>query len=234
MHLKVLKLIPALLATLLAGNGLAAEDPYRNIRAGAMMAAVAEGLIGTNVEEGEGYRRWGAPEDDAFDHRAVASYVASGQAQLALALRKDLERIRVAIEKMGDGVIRLKLDTQASFAINSVALKPGFARTLGRLARVLRKYSKTLIYVSGHTDSRGSRADNMTLSRQRAKAVAGYLARQGVDPARIYSEGLGETEPLGDNDTEEGRRKNRRAEIYLELIIDVRGRLAYRLARHFR
>ena len=64
--------------------------------------------------------------------------------------------------------------------------------------------------VEGHTDSVGADAYNMALSDRRAKAVFDYLSSRGVDPARLSSVGKGETAPIADNATDEGRQENRR------------------------
>jgi outer membrane protein W len=66
------------------------------------------------------------------------------------------------------------------------------------------------VLVEGHTDSIGSDAYNMGLSDRRAKAVFDYLSSRGVDPARMSSVGYGETRPIADNATDEGRQQNRR------------------------
>jgi len=64
--------------------------------------------------------------------------------------------------------------------------------------------------IEGHTDSVGPDAYNQSLSDRRAKAVFDYLSSRGVDPARLKSIGKGESEPIGDNKTAEGRQENRR------------------------
>ncbi|MNH40347.1 Outer membrane porin F precursor [compost metagenome] len=67
----------------------------------------------------------------------------------------------------------------------------------------------------GHTDSVGSDAYNQALSERRASSVAEYLLSQGVAPNKITSEGKGESQPIADNETEEGRAKNRRVELHI-------------------
>lgn len=64
--------------------------------------------------------------------------------------------------------------------------------------------------VAGHTDSVGSKATNQTLSEARAAAVVAYLSSKGVDAARLSARGFGETKPIADNSTAEGRAQNRR------------------------
>lgn len=73
----------------------------------------------------------------------------------------------------------------------------------------------TMMHVSieGHTDSKGSSEYNKKLSTRRAISVRNYLIKQGVAASKISAEGLGESSPAESNDTEEGRLKNRRAEL---------------------
>lgn len=69
------------------------------------------------------------------------------------------------------------------------------------------------IEIAAHTDNVGHDKYNMRLSQRRADAVRDYLLGEGIDPSRIVSKGYGETQPLADNNTEEGRAKNRRVEV---------------------
>lgn len=73
------------------------------------------------------------------------------------------------------------------------------------------------VRVEGHTDSVGSDATNLDLSKRRAASVMKFLIERGVDPARLESEGYGETRPVDTNDTEDGRSRNRRVDF---IIID--------------
>ena len=109
--------------------------------------------------------------------------------------------------------ILVNLPEGVTFDVGSYALRPQFRATLDKVAQSLTQYPNSLIDVYGHTDSTGSDAYNQTLSENRARTVANYLSIQGVAPARIRSQGMGETLPVADNATDEGRRKNRRVEI---------------------
>ena len=71
------------------------------------------------------------------------------------------------------------------------------------------------IKVIGHTDSRGSDAYNQKLSERRAASVATFLISQGLPAAKVSTQGMGETQPVADNNTDEGRAKNRRVELHL-------------------
>ena len=69
------------------------------------------------------------------------------------------------------------------------------------------------VLISGHTDSQGSAKYNQTLSQKRAEAVAAFLVSHGCDASKLFIEGYGETKPIADNNTKEGRAKNRRVEL---------------------
>lgn len=109
--------------------------------------------------------------------------------------------------------ILVNLPEGVTFDIDSAALKPEFRGTLDQISKSLNQYPNSLVDVYGHTDSTGSDQHNQTLSESRARTVANYMAMQGVSGARIRSQGYGETLPIADNATEEGRRRNRRVEI---------------------
>lgn len=91
-------------------------------------------------------------------------------------------------------------------------------KTEGRLAiddllEKLRGMNTEVMITVGHTDSIGSPEYNQKLSVRRAEAVKAYLVTKGIDASRIYTEGKGETQPVADNKTQEGRAKNRRVTI---------------------
>jgi OOP family OmpA-OmpF porin len=69
------------------------------------------------------------------------------------------------------------------------------------------------LVVAGHTDNVGSDAVNVSLSRQRAEAVIAWLTAKGVDRSRLVAAGFGSKKPLAENDSEDGRAKNRRVDL---------------------
>ncbi|MGD9169885.1 MAG: OmpA family protein [Candidatus Thiodiazotropha sp.] len=102
------------------------------------------------------------------------------------------------------------------FELNSDGVSSEYAPTLNRIADSLKaRQDINAIEVIGHTDSTGSAAYNQTLSERRAKAVADHLTRQGVDGALFTTKGMGESSPVADNATREGRAQNRRVELRL-------------------
>ena len=109
--------------------------------------------------------------------------------------------------------ILVNLPEGVTFDVASSALQPNFRATLDQIAQSMNQYPNSLIDVYGHTDSTGSDQYNQALSEARARTVANYLTMQGVSAARLRSQGFGETLPVADNATDEGRRRNRRVEI---------------------
>jgi OOP family OmpA-OmpF porin len=102
------------------------------------------------------------------------------------------------------------------FELNSDKIGSDYAPTLNRVADSLKaRPDIKSIEVIGHTDSTGAADYNQTLSERRAKAVADYLAGQGVNGALFSTKGMGESSPVADNGTSQGRAQNRRAELKL-------------------
>jgi outer membrane protein OmpA-like peptidoglycan-associated protein len=78
---------------------------------------------------------------------------------------------------------------------------------------LLRENPTVQIQISGHTDNVGKAEVNRVLSNNRAQAVVKYLVAQGIEAARLTFKGYGATQPVADNDSEEGRARNRRTEL---------------------
>lgn len=98
------------------------------------------------------------------------------------------------------------------FETGSAALRQESLVELTRLKKLLDENPSLKIQINGHTDNVGSDADNLKLSTDRAKAVYDHLVQNGIDVNRLKFKGFGETVPAASNDTEEGRRQNRRTE----------------------
>ncbi|MBA6413707.1 OmpA family protein [Parahaliea sp. F7430] len=111
--------------------------------------------------------------------------------------------------------IHLIIPGAATFDTNSASLTPAAQEVLDLLSSLLLDYDKTLIAISGHSDSLGDPNYNQRLSEQRADAVGQYLNNKGVLPRRLVILGLGSSLPLVDNDSPENRAINRRVELEL-------------------
>ncbi|MEZ5034908.1 MAG: OmpA family protein [Chitinophagaceae bacterium] len=99
------------------------------------------------------------------------------------------------------------------FDVNQYELKPESKVELDKLVQLLNENPTMKIEISGYTDNVGQAADNKILSVNRAKAVVTYLVEKNIAAGRLTAKGFGETNPIADNNTEEGRAKNRRTEM---------------------
>lgn len=100
-----------------------------------------------------------------------------------------------------------------NFDFDKATLRQEDMGSLDKDVETLKAWGDVNIEVAGHTDSMGSDAYNMKLSRQRAAAVRNFLITRGVSADRLSAKGYGESQPVADNATEEGRFKNRRVEL---------------------
>ncbi|MGH7794162.1 MAG: OmpA family protein [Candidatus Binatia bacterium] len=99
------------------------------------------------------------------------------------------------------------------FDFDRSTIKPEAAGILDRLVSFMNENKDKKVNLSGHTDSVGSEAYNQKLSERRVSSVQDYIVKKGVTGGRISSQGFGESKPIADNKTREGRSKNRRVEI---------------------
>jgi outer membrane protein OmpA-like peptidoglycan-associated protein len=102
------------------------------------------------------------------------------------------------------------------FDFDKAAIRPDAVPVLNEAASMLKEEGTVAVIVAGHTDSKGTDAYNMRLSRSRADAVRDYLIQRGVASKRIRIEAFGESKPLASNDTEDGRAQNRRVELSVD------------------
>ena len=130
----------------------------------------------------------------------------------AAELRAELVSTGVQVVESDDN-IRLIMPGNITFKTDSADINSSFYPVLNSVAKVLKKYSNSTVMVSGHTDSTGSAAYNLELSKSRAQSVASYLEGQGVKASRFEVLGMGSSNPIASNSSAEGRSQNRRVEI---------------------
>jgi outer membrane protein OmpA-like peptidoglycan-associated protein len=99
------------------------------------------------------------------------------------------------------------------FESNKYELKSESEAELNEVVQLMRENPTLRIQISGHTDNSGKATDNQGLSENRAKAVTNYLVAKGVPATRLIYKGYGDTQPIAENATPEGRAKNRRTEL---------------------
>jgi OmpA-OmpF porin, OOP family len=110
-------------------------------------------------------------------------------------------------------VQKVTLQTNTLFDFDKSIVKPEGRRLLDRLVERAKELNLEVIIAVGHADWTGPAAYNQKLSERRAEAVKAYLVSKGIPAGRIYTEGKGETQPIADNKTREGRAQNRRVEL---------------------
>ena len=201
-----------LMAILVSFVSACATDPYTGESKvsktawGTGIGAVAGAGIGALVGGKKG-AAWGA----GIGAAAGAGTGAYMDVQ-ARKLRQELLNTGVQVSTE-NGQIRLIMPSNITFDTDSAVFKPNFNPILDSVAKVFKEYDKTIVQITGHTDSTGTLAHNNTLSQQRAAAVATYLINRGVASSRISAAGMGPNQPIATNDTAAGREQNRRVEI---------------------
>ena len=99
------------------------------------------------------------------------------------------------------------------FETNKDILKVASLAQLDELVEILKRYEAAKLLIEGHADSQGTDEYNLTLSQKRTEAVKNYLMGKGIMESRLTAIGYGESRPIADNNTSEGRAKNRRVEL---------------------
>ncbi len=109
---------------------------------------------------------------------------------------------------------RIEISEKVQFAYNDSTILPASNDLLNDVATVMKQHPEVKkIRIEGHASSEGNDEYNKDLSDRRAKSVMDFLVKVGVDPERMEAIGYGEERPIADNETEEGREKNRRVEF---------------------
>ena len=153
------------------------------------------------------------------DLESETARLRSEKKSLAVDKQKTEDRLQAALSQVADtresarGLILNLPDIL--FDVNKATLKTELKVVIAKLAGILLIMPEHRVRIEGHTDSTGSEEHNLKLSAERAQSVLGFLAEQGIDESRLKAVGYGLTRPIADNDTREGRQKNRRVEIII-------------------
>lgn len=121
----------------------------------------------------------------------------------------------VEVSRTADNQLRINIPSDISFPVGQATISPNFRPVLDNFAQTLQQNPSATVTIVGHTDSTGSPAINEPLSLQRADATRDYLVSRGVASTRFSIDGRGAREPVASNDTDAGRARNRRVEIFL-------------------
>jgi len=111
---------------------------------------------------------------------------------------------------------KIELGETVQFETDKAILRPEGKALLDEVAKAMSDHPEiTSVRIEGHTDSQASHKHNQKLSEQRAAAVKEYLSTKGIDKKRMTTKGFGETKPIADNKTDDGRAKNRRVDFVI-------------------
>ncbi len=153
----------------------------------------------------------------------------------ALKLREEAEAERLKVQQLREeadkkfselqsSLIQVSNDARGTiismsdilFEVNKADLTSDLKTSLAKIAGILLVFKNSNIVIEGHTDNQGSEEYNQSLSEKRAKNVLNFLVEQGVEQSRLNSIGFGFTKPIADNNTKEGRQKNRRVDLIVQ------------------
>lgn len=130
----------------------------------------------------------------------------------------------VTVQRVEEG-IAVSFDSGILFDFDSSSLRPEGYVNLRKLATIINRDEDTTLMIVGHTDSRGDDDYNLRLSERRAQSANRFMVSQGLSSSRIQIVGRGEYEPIADNNTDDGRQKNRRIEVAITASSDYVDRL---------
>ena len=125
------------------------------------------------------------------------------------AMKQDVSVTELVDKLSKDGFVTLYVN----FDTGRSTIKPDSAETLDAAAAALKAAAELRVEVAGHTDNVGTPEANLKLSQDRAQAVMAALTERGIKAERLTAKGYGQTAPVADNRTEDGRAKNRRVEL---------------------
>ena len=209
------KITYALVALPLIALPACQQGPSRNVMTGAAAGAILGAGVGMMAGGDDGRNAAIGAAVGAIAGASAGKYMDEQERKL----REQTAGTGIGVERVGDQ-IALTMPSNITFAVNSATIQPNFYGPLNDVAATLKEYPSTAVDIVGHASADGPDDYNMQLSQKRAESVRSYLVSQSVNSVRLYAVGMGETQPIADNATAEGRAANRRVEIMLTPITD--------------
>lgn len=189
---------------------LGCESAGKKTAVGAGIGAAAGAAVGAVIGHQTGQRGKGAAIGAALGGGIGAAYGYKLDKQA-----KELEKL--AETKRTENGIVTKLKGDILFKTGSPSVQTDARDNVQKISDILKKYPENRITIVGHTDSTGSDSTNQELSEKRAAAVKSIMVSRGVPSEHVNVVGAGETTPVGDNKTTEGRAQNRRVELQITM-----------------
>jgi len=161
-------------------------------------------------------------------HEKINEVERSKASEIANKLKSDLKAMQDEADKkfkeLQSSLIQVTNDARGTiismsdilFETGRADLTPDLKTSLAKIAGILLVFKNSLVVVEGHTDNVGSEEYNQTLSEHRAENVMNFLIEQGVSESRLSAIGYGLSRPIADNETKEGRAKNRRVDLIVK------------------
>jgi outer membrane protein OmpA-like peptidoglycan-associated protein len=211
--MKTLRIKVATFGIAIATLGILATgcDSLTKTQKGAAIGAGAGGTVGAFIGKAAGNTALGAIIGGAVGGTAGA-FIGRNMDRQAAEIKQTVPGATVTRE--GEGIL-VKFDSGILFDTNSSDLKPAARTNLQNLATSLQNNPQTNILIVGHTDNTGTDQYNQDLSVRRAASVKSFIASNNVANSRLSTSGKGESEPIADNNTVDGRSQNRRVEIVI-------------------
>ena len=212
--------LSGLLAALFVASQMAGcanmDETQRTTATGAAVGAVAGALLG-------GVTAGGNKTKSAATGAAIGAALGAGGGYLwsrhmqeqKAAMEQATQGTGIGVTQTADNQLKLDIPSDLSFDSGRYDIKPALHAVLDRFATTLNQNPVTTVRIIGHTDNRGSDAINNPLSVNRAASTRDYLVDRGVQASRISIDGRGSREPVADNNTADGRARNRRVEIFV-------------------
>ena len=208
-----MKKLKVVILTLCAGIVMAGCS---NMAKGTAIGAAGGAVLGAVVGKLAGNTAVGAAVGTAVGAGAGAIIGKRMDKVKAQAQAVQNAQVEQVTDANGLQAVKVTFDSGILFATNSSTLTASSKNALNQFASVLKNNTDCDIAIYGHTDNTGNDAINNPLSVKRAQAVETYLKGQGVSAAQIKTvDGQGSTNPVADNSTAEGRKQNRRVEVYM-------------------
>jgi len=191
------------------GNPRQMTETEKGLGIGALTGAAVGALIANKSAKGAALGAAGG----ALVGGLIGNYMEQQRRDFENLLAPEIASGAIRVEKLSDDRILVGMTGETAFQVDSDRIQPGFYSTMDKIAGVVNKYGKTRLAIAGHTDNTGTAAYNRDLSERRATAVQTYLLSDNVYPARLSAAGYGMDRPIANNETEYGRRLNRRVDI---------------------
>ena len=186
-----------------------ANNTQKGAAIGVAAGAILGGVLGNNIGKG-GNGALGAVLGGIIGG-AAGGVIGDKMDKQARQIQNSLPGAQV--ERVGEGIKLTLGENAVRFDFNKSTLTPSAKANLDKLVPVFKEYADTDIKIFGYTDSKGTDEYNLKLSEQRAESVKNYFASKGLNVSRFQNVGMGEADPIADNETDTGRLQNRRVEF---------------------